>query len=126
VDRDTVYVTREEFTKLYEAVFGNGHDGLTQKVDRILVLIAKQDGREEVRTKIRKLIWKWGWKVAVAVFAVLMALARWAWVELEPIGKILIDDYLKAHPMVMEQLKNKSAVDLEPEYSKSKRLTAIW
>lgn len=126
MDRDTVYVTREEFTKLYEAVFGNGHDGLTQKVDRILVLIAKQDGREEVRTKIRKLIWKWGWKVAVAVFAVLMALARWAWVELEPIGKILIDDYLKAHPMVMEQLKNKSAVDLEPEYSKSKRLTAIW
>jgi hypothetical protein len=126
VDRDTVYVTREEFTKLYEAVFGNGHDGLTQKVDRILVLIAKQDGREEVRTKIRKLIWKWGWKVAVALFAVLMALARWAWVELEPIGKILIDDYLKAHPMVMEQLKNKSAVDLEPEYSKSKKLTAIW
>ena len=66
---------------------------------------------EEMKEQRRKLwaaVLHVGWKIAIAVFGAFVGLMSWAYHASAPVIKVLWEDYLHAHPMAMEKLKNTS------------------
>ena len=62
------------------------------------------------------------WTVAkVVATAPVLGLAGWIVTKAIPVAKILIEDYLKAHPYVSERLKNRSSVESSPVLSSTQQ-----
>jgi hypothetical protein len=56
-------------------------------------------------------------RVLIGAATVLITLAGWAFSRIEPIVKILWEDYLRAHPMVIQKMKTISVNTSEPVYA---------
>lgn len=89
-----------------------------QAVDAFIVelrLAREFRERRESEAKTRRNFWilKVGVPVVVGVLGLLGVLARQA----APVVKILWDDYLHAHPVVTEQLRNRAAGGVTPAYA---------
>ena len=93
----------ERYNRLEKASLSQAED---IKVIKETLLLTKD--REARRAEMTKKVWKIGWKIGAALLAGLASLIGWGWHQTAPVIKILIDDYMKAHPMVMERMKNLS------------------
>jgi hypothetical protein len=47
----------------------------------------------------------------------MLAIGGWAISRVEPVLKILWEDYVRAHPVVQQRLKNMSQNDTDPVYA---------
>lgn len=93
----------ERYGRLTEASREQAKD-----IKEIKEVILLQKDREERKSIFTKKALKIGWKVVAVILAGLGSLIGWGVHQTVPIVKILIDDYIKAHPMVMERMKHVS------------------
>jgi hypothetical protein len=66
------------------------------------------EDREKRWDETKSKLFKIGWKAAVGLFAVFMAVMGWAYHATAPVLKILWEDYLRAHPIAEQKLKTLS------------------
>ena len=84
--------------------------------------VAEQKEKEEKEKKERRArnwaIARW---IGGIVGPALLALMAWAYHAMAPVVQILWQDYLKAHPIVMQQLQNRSSIDPSLDYAGSNK-----
>ena len=56
-------------------------------------------------------------KVGTPILGGILTLLGWGLHKAAPVIQILIDDYMRAHPYVSEQLKNRSSNEQDPRYA---------
>jgi hypothetical protein len=78
-----------------------------------------REKREDEDKQRRKMYWGLVWKIGGPIGTGLLALLSWGAAKATPVIKILIDDYLQAHPHAMEQIKNSASGDGDPSFAHS-------
>ena len=90
---------------------------VTQLVEDLQKAREFRELREQETKDRHKRYWSLFWKISGPVATALLGLLTWGAAKAAPVVKILIDDYLKAHPQVTEQLKNRAADSSDPSYA---------
>ena len=85
----------------------------------------EQEDRQKEKEKRLAFWWPIAKWVLGGIVAAGLGLGSWAITRIEPVLKILWEDYIKAHPVVMEKMKNLSYHEVEQLYSEDNKPTEI-
>jgi hypothetical protein len=108
---------RAEDNKRFEQLFE-----MKEQLDQTKEFLAVLRDREEQKEKRRRFWMGVLWKVGAPIGTGLIGLLSWGASKAAPVLHILWDDYLRAHPLTMERLKNMSSDHPDPAYAEGNHL----
>lgn len=121
---DERYKQLEDETKEQSGILAKVHDFMVSQVARA----EAREKAEKERADRHKLYMSLLWKVGAPIAGAILSLVGWGVSKAAPVVKILIDDYLKAHPYVTEELQKRSSASADPvvSYKENYEQSAHW
>lgn len=110
---DERYKKLEDETKEQSGILAKVHDFMVSQVARA----EAREKAEKDRADRHKLYMSLLWKIGAPIAGAILSLVGWGVSKAVPVIRILIDDYLRAHPAVTTELQKRSSASADPVVS---------